>query len=395
VTSPIMRNIIGHPTSSIDLEEMMNQGKIIILNLAQGKIGEDNAALLGAMFISQMQIAAMNRVNVAKEDRRDFFLYVDEFQNFATTSFIKILSEARKFRLNLILTNQYTAQLPEEIQKAIFGNAGTIVSFVVGADDANRLIAEMGKTYTQDDLVSLVRYQIVLKLAIDETISQPFPAYTLPLPFSKNQNRDKVLRASFERYYKKKGSVEVPAAAYAVPMSEEKPQTSPKPTGPLTPPTLAEIETVRTSGFRPDVVGCFLNDKRILFVYQKTHSLWMLPQGGLEKQEDLLAAVNREMGEELGEDFMHSVDVNFTFIATDKVEFPKDKQKDDMKGKKYYFMFTQASTPETKIKSREFTDFRWLNFDEALKLVNENNTGGRLRITTKLLNILKGNDLIY
>ena len=395
VMSPIMRNIIGHPTSSIDLEEMMNQGKIIILNLAQGKIGEDNAALLGAMFISQMQIAAMNRVNVAKEDRRDFFLYVDEFQNFATTSFIKILSEARKFRLNLILTNQYTAQLPEEIQKAIFGNAGTIVSFVVGADDANRLIAEMGKTYTQDDLVSLVRYQIVLKLAIDETISQPFPAYTLPLPFSKNQNRDKVLRASFERYYKKKGSVEVPAAAYAVPMSEEKPQTSPKPTGPLTPPTLAEIETVRTSGFRPDVVGCFLNDKRILFVYQKTHSLWMLPQGGLEKQEDLLAAVNREMGEELGEDFMHSVDVNFTFIATDKVEFPKDKQKDDMKGKKYYFMFTQASTPETKIKSREFTDFRWLNFDEALKLVNENNTGGRLRITTKLLNILKGNDLIY
>ncbi len=202
VTSPTIRNIIAHPTNSVDLEDMMNQGKIIILNLAQGKIGEDNAALLGAMVISQLQIAAMNRVNIPKEERRDFFLYVDEFQNFATTSFIKILSEARKFRLNLILTNQYTAQLPEEIQKAIFGNAGTIVSFVVGADDATRLNAEMGGLYTQDDLVSLVRYQIILKLAIDETISTPFPAYTLPLPFSKNQNRPKVMRASTERYYK-------------------------------------------------------------------------------------------------------------------------------------------------------------------------------------------------
>lgn len=204
VTSPTIRNIINHPTNSVDLEDMMNQGKIIILNLAQGKIGEDNAALLGAMVISQLQIAAMNRVNIAKEERRDFFLYVDEFQNFATTSFVKILSEARKFRLNLVLTNQYTAQLPEEIQKAIFGNAGTIISFVVGADDATRLIAETGTTYTQDDLVSLVRYQIILKLAIDETISHPFAAYTLPLPFSRNQNRAKVLRASLERYYKKR-----------------------------------------------------------------------------------------------------------------------------------------------------------------------------------------------
>ena len=221
VTSPTIRNIINHPTNSVDLEQMMNQGKIIILNLAQGKIGEDNASLLGAMIISQLQIAAMNRVHIAKEERKDFFLYVDEFQNFATTSFVKILSEARKFRLNLILTNQYTAQLPEEIQKAIFGNAGTIISFVVGADDANRLIAEMGTTYTQDDLVSLVRYQIVLKLAIDETISHPFPAYTLPLPFSKNQNRDKVMRTSSERYYRKNLTTKIPG---------DVPSPSPSPT---------------------------------------------------------------------------------------------------------------------------------------------------------------------
>lgn len=202
ITSPTIKNIIGHPESTIDLEEMINEGKVIILNVAQGKIGEDNAALLGAMFITQIQIAAMNRVSIPQEQRRDVFLYVDEFQNFATTSFIKILSEARKFRLNLILANQYTAQLPEEIQKAIFGNAGTIISFVVGADDATRLMAELGNTYTQNDLVSLVKHQIITKLTVDSAISTPFPGYTLPPPFSKNQNHEKILRVSYERFYR-------------------------------------------------------------------------------------------------------------------------------------------------------------------------------------------------
>ena len=201
-TSRLIRNIVGHEHSTVDIEDLMNQGKIIILNLAQGKIGEDNTALLGAMFITQMQIAAMNRVHVPEEQRQDFFLYVDEFQNFATESFVKILSEARKFRLNLILANQYTAQLPEEIQKAIFGNAGTVVTFVVGADDANRLINELGNQYTQDDLVSLGKYQVVIKLSINGRISTPFPAYTLPVPGTQNQNRDKVIAASQSQYYK-------------------------------------------------------------------------------------------------------------------------------------------------------------------------------------------------
>ncbi len=202
ITSPTIRNVIGHSNNTIDLEKMMDEGKILIINLSQGKIGEDNAALLGAMIITQIQIAAMNRINRPKEERRDFYLYVDEFQNFATTSFIKILSEARKFHLNLILANQYTAQLPEDIQKAIFGNAGTIMSFVVGAEDANRLVGELGNYYTQDDLVSLARHQVVAKIMIDGAMSKPFPAYTLPLPFSKNQNREKVMRSSTERYYR-------------------------------------------------------------------------------------------------------------------------------------------------------------------------------------------------
>jgi 8-oxo-dGTP pyrophosphatase MutT (NUDIX family) len=419
VTSPTIRNIISNPTNSIDLEDMMNQGKIIILNLAQGKIGEDNAALLGAMFISQIQIAAMNRVNIAKEERKDFFLYVDEFQNFATTSFIKILSEARKFRLNLILTNQYTAQLPEEIQKAIFGNAGTIISFVVGADDANRLIAETGTTYTQADLVGLGRYQIILKMTIDDAVSTPFPAYTLPLPFSKNQNRDKVMYTSTERYYKKNAPRDIPREAPLPPspvrsLGEEGPMPRSEPRSPqgtdpsVVPtslPTIADLDRIRSSGFRPEVVGCFTNNNKVLFVFQKAYNLWLLPQGGIENKEDPLGAITRQIKAELGQGFINSVDLNFKYLGQDKIEFPKDKQgerplKTDsgekiiMKGKKYFFLASPVSNPELTGDSNKFSDYRWLNYTDALNLVNENNTGGRLRITTNILKTLKDTNLI-
>jgi hypothetical protein len=203
VQSPTIRNIIGHPSSTIDLEDIMNQGKILILNLSQGKLGEDNAALLGAMFITKMQLAAMNRVNLPEKERRDFYMYVDEFQNFATTSFIKILSEARKYRLNLILANQYIGQVDETVQKAIFGNAGTLISFLIGAQDATALAREFGQWYKEEDLVNLGAFQIVIKLAIDNLTSIPFHALTLPLPKSVNQNRNKVVRLSLERYTKK------------------------------------------------------------------------------------------------------------------------------------------------------------------------------------------------
>lgn len=203
VLSPTIREIIGHPISTIDLEDIMNNGKILILNLSQGKLGEDNAALLGAMFITKMQLAAMNRVNIPEEQRRDFYLYVDEFQNFATTSFIKILSEARKYRLDLILANQYIGQVEEDVQKAIFGNAGSLISFIIGAQDAHALSREFGQWYKEEDLVNLGAYQIVIKLAIDDLTSLPFHGITLPLPKSRNQNREKVIRVSQERYTKK------------------------------------------------------------------------------------------------------------------------------------------------------------------------------------------------
>jgi len=202
VSSPMIRNILKYPKSTIDLEKMMNEGKILLVNLSSGKLGEDNSALLGAMFISKLQLAAMARVNISEEKRKDFYLYVDEFQNFATESFIKILSEARKYRLDICVANQYIGQLEERIQKAIFGNAGTLLSFIVGANDARSLSREFGQTYKEEDLVAMGKYQIITKLAIDDLTSTPFPAATMPLPRCHNKNRQKVIRVSRERYTK-------------------------------------------------------------------------------------------------------------------------------------------------------------------------------------------------
>lgn len=222
VASPMIRGIISHPKSTIDLEDIMNSGKILILNLSSGRLGEDNSALLGAMFISKIQLAAMNRVNVPEEERKDFYLYVDEFQNFATTSFIKILSEARKYRLNLILANQYIAQVPEEIQKAIFGNVGTLMCFLVGAEDAQIMAREFGQVYKEEELVSIGNYQIINKISIDNLTTRPFYAYTLPLPRSKNQNREKIIRLSRERYTK----LATPSATINQEISETTPAPS-------------------------------------------------------------------------------------------------------------------------------------------------------------------------
>ncbi len=203
VTSPMIRSIISVPKSSIKLDDAMNQGKIVLANLSQGRLGEDNAALLGAMIITKFQLAAMHRVAVPETERRDFYLYVDEFQNFATNSFIKILSEARKYHLNIMLANQYMAQIPEEVTRAILGNAGTIMTFAVGANDADILNKEFAEVFTPNDMVNLGNYQIATKMTIDGRTSRPFVATTLPLPISSNQNREKVIQISRERWAKK------------------------------------------------------------------------------------------------------------------------------------------------------------------------------------------------
>jgi hypothetical protein len=206
VTSPLIRRIIGFPKSTISLDEVMNSKKIFIANLSQGKLGEDNSSLLGATLITKFQLASMHRVDTQKEQRVPFYLYVDEFQNFATDSFIKILSEARKFGLALTLANQYMAQIPEHVQKAILGNAGTLISFAVGAEDAAIIHKEFAEVFSQNDLINLQNFQIAIRMTINGHITRPFLANTLPLPLSRNQNREKVIRVSRERYAKKLGS---------------------------------------------------------------------------------------------------------------------------------------------------------------------------------------------
>lgn len=200
LSAKAIRHILGAPKSTISLEDCMNHGKIVLLNLSQGKMGEDASSLLGAMIITKLQLAAMNRVNVAEHERKDFYLYVDEFQNFATSTFVKILSEARKYHLDLILANQYTAQIPEDVRSAIIGNAGTIISFLIGAEDAPLLAREFAERFKETDLLALGNYQIILKMAINSITSPPFYAQTLALPVDKTENRQLAIDESKQRY---------------------------------------------------------------------------------------------------------------------------------------------------------------------------------------------------
>lgn len=207
VSSPLIRQIISHPKSRVRIERIMNEGKILLVDLSAGKIGEDNSALLGAMIITQIQLAAMNRAFQKEEERRPFYLFVDEFQNFATRSFVRILSEARKYKLNLTVANQYMAQLNKEVQDAILGNVGSLISFLVGAQDAQVLDKEFGDEFGVDDLVSLGRFQVLLKLSIDGETSKPFYATTLPLPRCANRNQEKIVKMSRMQFGRPKGEL--------------------------------------------------------------------------------------------------------------------------------------------------------------------------------------------
>ena len=201
ISAPLIRNIIGQTKSTIDMRKVMDKQKILILNLSKGKIGEDASHLLGALLITKIQLAAMRRVTIPEEQRKDFYLYVDEFQNFATESFVNILSEARKYRLCLIIGHQYIAQMEEKVRDAVFGNVGTIVSFRVGAEDAEYLEKEFTPEFSAEDLVNLAKYNIYIKLMIDGIAGRPFSAQTLP-PFEKpkKSNKEKIIKVSRERY---------------------------------------------------------------------------------------------------------------------------------------------------------------------------------------------------
>ena len=217
ISNPLIRNIIGQVKSTINMRKIMDEGKILILNLSKGRVGEDNSRLLGALLITKLQLAAMSRVDIPEEKRRDFYLYVDEFQNFATEAFASILSEARKYRLSLILGNQYIAQLEEmtqmgktsRVKDAVFGNVGTLIIFRIGAEDAEFLEKEFIPEFNIEDLVNLAKYNIYLKLMIDGVAGRPFSAETLPpFPLPGKSHKEKIITVTRERYAVKREIVD-------------------------------------------------------------------------------------------------------------------------------------------------------------------------------------------
>lgn len=174
VTNKLMRNIIGQSKSSFDFRKVMDDRKILLVNLSKGKIGEENSSFLGLILIPKLLVAAMSRQDIPQEQRQNFYLYVDEFQNFATPDFAQILSEARKYRLNLIVANQFTGQMQDEVKNAVFGNVGTIVSFRVGVTDANYLQHEFQPVFNEGDLINVDRFNAYVRTVVRGEPVSPF-----------------------------------------------------------------------------------------------------------------------------------------------------------------------------------------------------------------------------
>jgi energy-coupling factor transporter ATP-binding protein EcfA2 len=209
ITNPLIRNIIGQEESAFDLREIIDNGKIFLANLSVGAIGEETSRLLGGLLITRFQLAAMSRVDVPEEQRKDFYLYIDEFQNFATESFINILSEARKYHLSLVIANQYLDQVPEEIIKAIFGNIGTLIVFRVGAPDAEVFSQEFGSMVAIEDLTNLPSYHVYVKLLVDGSPTNPFLAKTLPpVPKPEISFKEEIINLTHLKYAKRRSLVE-------------------------------------------------------------------------------------------------------------------------------------------------------------------------------------------
>jgi hypothetical protein len=211
-SNPLIRNIIGQPKSSFDLREMMDNKKIIIVNLSKGRMGESNAQLLGSLLVTKIYLAAMSRADAGPHEidlLPDFSLFVDEFQSFANESFADILSEARKYKLNLHIAHQYVEQMPEEVRAAVFGNVGTLVTFRVGSADAELFEKEFAPVFTQQDIVNLGFAQVYLRLMIDGIGSKPFSARTMPpLPVSEDNNIKEVIDASRRQFARPRAEVE-------------------------------------------------------------------------------------------------------------------------------------------------------------------------------------------
>lgn len=207
--NPIIRNIIGQPKSSFNVRKIMDEGKILVVNLSKGLIGEDNAGILGAFLVTKVQLAAMSRSDIPDvADRRPFYLYVDEFQNFATDSFAVILSEARKYGLNLTVANQYISQMTDSVRDAVFGNVGTTISFRVSADDAPILAKQFEPIFDQSDLLQMNNRNFVISMIINGEKAPAFSATTLSLPTTPKDNFDLIVESSRARYARNRTEVE-------------------------------------------------------------------------------------------------------------------------------------------------------------------------------------------
>lgn len=246
----LIRNMIGQPKSSFNIRKMMDEGKLLIVNLSKGRIGESNANLLGGMLITKIYLAALSRADVPDRVLKtlpNFYLFVDEFQSFANESFADILSEARKYKLNLTIAHQYIEQMEEEVRSAVFGNVGTMIVFRVGAFDAEVLEKEFAPQFTAEDIVNLGIFQIYLKLMIDGISSVPFSATTLP-PIAKPEtsSMEKVIQNSREQFARNRTEVEKAIETWMAPIMPTKsdpvkkgPQPVPVPPKPkpVTPPS--------------------------------------------------------------------------------------------------------------------------------------------------------------
>lgn len=207
--NPIIRNIIGQSKSSFNVRKIMDEGKILVVNLSKGLIGEDNASILGAFLVTKVQLAAMSRSDIPDvADRRPFYLYVDEFQNFATDSFAVILSEARKYGLNLTVANQYISQMTESVRDAVFGNVGTTISFRVSADDAPILAKQFEPIFDQSDLIQMNNRHFVISMIINGEKAPAFSATTLSLPTTPQDNFDRIVESSRRLYARHREDVE-------------------------------------------------------------------------------------------------------------------------------------------------------------------------------------------
>lgn len=216
--NPVIRNIIGQPKSTFNIRQIMDEGKILIVNLSKGLIGEDNAGILGSFIVTKIQLAAMSRSDIPNvEDRRPFYLYVDEFQNFATDSFATILSEARKYGLNLTVANQYISQMQETVRDAVFGNVGTVISFRVSADDSPILSKQFEPQFEPNDLLQMHNRNFIINMVINGEKAPAFSAKTLNLPVAQVDNTGRIIQWTREHYSRPRADIEADIAARIMP----------------------------------------------------------------------------------------------------------------------------------------------------------------------------------